>query len=95
MTLKEYVHEILECDYSVTESFHRDPMDHQVPFMANISGHWEVVKPGTLKGVVGFGETREEALQDLVDDIKGQKITNDGFASSRHEIRVPSSLTVE
>jgi len=69
MTLKEYVHEILECDYSVIEYFRID--NGRNSFTAKIDGHWNVIGDGVLKGVVGFGNTKEDALEDLIENIRG------------------------
>lgn len=92
MKFKDYVHQILDCDYEVVHRIRRDAS--QLKYIAKIDGNWDVVEGGILRGVVGFGNTQNEALKRLIAGIEGKKITQDGWRVERKVYNVPDKLTL-
>jgi hypothetical protein len=52
----------------------------------------EVISPGFLTAVCGYGKTRNEAKKDYVTKIAGKRIVFDAFKPERREYVVPENL---
>lgn len=88
MNLYDYC-DAINADIEVHYCNHRNPR-----WYASLK-HCEIKCDGVLIGVLGDGDTSEEAIKDMVNKINGKQIVFDAYNKKyRREFDVPTTLTL-